>query len=887
MTSNLHLPSGGPARLAAALVALAAAPLSAQQANPPPAAANETPVALHEYVVTGVRASLISAQEIKRESVQLVDSIVAEDIGKLPDNTVADALQRVPGIQVARDNGEVNSVVIRGLPNLGTTLNGHEIFTGTARGVALQDIPAELVAGVDVYKTTAPHMIEGGIAGVIDIRLRRPFDFEGAALTASGRYINGDNADDDSWIGSALASHRWKSSAGEFGALVAVSDQRYNFKDQRVFNFLWEPVPSGGVVSSPTIDLPVTAGSLLIPGERERPAVSFSAQWRPNENLELYADLLYTGYRNKRAVHFFIGFPRFGAFTSATLTPNSTAGDTVTSTNNFHLNSTQAFSDKTDGYQFAAGAKWRRGKVKASTDFVYNWNSFKNRVVIVDVQYVAPSTFTFDLNTPHGTSVAITGGDLRNAANYRLWGLFDNHGYATSEQTSWQADAEYALDGSFFGSLKGGIRVSERDARSRQTAVNDVPPVGGRGVVSTATIPGFGSLAPDGLFSSADFPASNWYAGDPDFLRDNVGTIRQLFGRPVTDPNFDPTQSFTDSEQVYAAYVQAAYQTDVGDWPLDGTIGLRVSNTQQDLQGNLANGTPVDAGTDETDVLPVLNGRLKLKENLLFRYSAGRSITRPNFADLDPVATLNAPTTTGGAAGTGSGGNPDLQPVKSDNYDLALEYYFAEASFVSVAAFYRRIDGYVQTFASNETIGGVNYIVTRPRNSGVGHLEGFEVSYQHFPSALPEALRGFGWQANYTYIDGETDTADTSPGAPVGARATRPYAQVSRDSYNLVAIYERGPFSARLAYNWRGEFVDTFDGPNAAGSPLRTIRVKPTDRLDFSASYKWGRHLTFTLDATNLLDSEYEDYFGPTAGVYPRDYRLFDRTIEFGVRYRY
>src|SRR6187549_1274436 len=181
------------------LVALTALPSArAQQATA--TAEQEKAVELEKLVVTGVRASLESAQENKQNSVQLVDSVIAEDIGKFPDLTVADALQRVPGVQVGRTNGEVSTVLIRGLPNLGTTLNGNEIFTGTTRGVALQDIPAELVAGVDVYKSTTPDKLEGGIAGLIDIRLRNPLDRPGLQIGASGRAIFGENAGQTGYV---------------------------------------------------------------------------------------------------------------------------------------------------------------------------------------------------------------------------------------------------------------------------------------------------------------------------------------------------------------------------------------------------------------------------------------------------------------------------------------------------------------------------------------------------------------------------------------------------------------------------------------------------------------------------------------------------------------
>lgn len=851
-------------------------------------APTETPIVLDAFVVSAVRASLTSAQEIKKNSVQLIDSVVAEDIGKFPDNTVADALQRLPGIQVARDNGEVNTVLVRGLPNLATTVNGHEIFTGTGRGVALQDIPAELVAGVDVYKSNAPDQIEGGIAGLIDIRLRRPFDFNGLKVAGSARAIFGKYADKTSWIGSALFSNRWKlSGGGEFGALVSISNSTYNFKDQRVFNFLWEPVTTNFVPGQTSIELPVTAGSLLVPGERKRPAINFSLQWRPNSELELYSDVLFTGYRNKHDVHFFIGFPRFGGFQSVTLNPGTNVVSKETTVNNFHLNSTQAFQDSTDSYQAVFGATWRRDRLKFNSEIVYNWSSFKNRGVIVDVQYVAPSTFTFDLNNPDGTNVGISGGGIKDANNFRLWGLFDNHGYQTSKQTSWKADADYKLGEGLLTNVKTGLRVSSRDARSRQTSVNDVAPLAGRGVTPTTSIPGFGSLAPDGLFSTSQFGASNWYSGNPDFQRDHIDILRPLFGRPVGDPNFDPTQSFTDTEKTYAAFAQAGYKMDLAGNPLTGLVGFRAVKTDESLVGNRADGTAVNLSKSQNDFLPVFNALLKLQSDLYFRFSYGRAVTRPNFADLNPVVNLNSPTTTGGAFGTGSGGNPNLGSVTSDNFDVALEYYFAKSSSATVTGFYRSIDGYVQTFASTESIGGVNYIVTRPRNSGKGHLQGFEAAYTQFFDFLPDAFRGLGVQANYTYITGENDAADTSPGAAVGARVSRPYTGVSKNSYNVVGIYERGAFSSRLAFNWRGDYVDTFDGPNAPGNPLRVIRVKPTSRLDFSASYNLSKNWAFTVNATNLLNQKFQDYFGDDSHLHPRDSRLFDRTWEFNVRYLY
>jgi iron complex outermembrane receptor protein len=868
---------------------LALSPVQAQQTATKDSEEADKTVVLETFVVTGTRASLISAQELKRDSVQLIDSVVAEDIGKLPDNTVADALQRVPGIQVGRTNGEVNTVLIRGLPNLGTTLNGNEIFTGTSRGVALQDIPAELVAGVDVYKSTSPDKIEGGIAGLIDIRLRKPLDFNKPQIAASSRLINGEHAEETGHVSSLLLSQRWSTGAGEIGVLYSGAYQQRYFVDQTAFNFLFEPVgvPTN-IHSTGTLELPFTQGSLIIPGDRTRTAHNLSVQWRISPDFELYNDFLKTSYRDKHQVHFVIGFPRFGAFTAAQINSGNVPNST-TSVNNFHLTSTQAFVQDTDGYQNVFGARWTRGNTKLTAEYLYNWNRFRNQAFIVDTRYAAlpGDTFTFTYNDSGRANLTIPGTGITSAENYFLWGLFDNQDRSVSEQNGFKVEVEQRLTKGIFQKIAGGVRWSDRSVRFRGTSRNDIAPAGATNgdrfaptVPRASTISGFGSVNPEGPLSYYGTP--HWYGADPEFLYSHRNEVRALFGLAPGAAPYNPTLGFTDDETVLAGYVNSTFAAMVSDKPLDGAIGFRVARTTQDLQGYRTDGTAIDDSKSQTDVLPVLNTRLKLTDQWQLRFAAGRTITRPNFGDLNPAVTLNAPTTTGGGAGSGSGGNPDLKTVKSDNYDLSLEYYFANDSYFAVTAFHRDIDGYVQSFAATETIGGVPYTVVRPRNSGKGKLDGFEVSYQHFP----DSLKGLGWMANYTFIDGDTDAPDSSPGAPVGARMRKPYAQVSQHSYNVILVYEAGKFSSRLAYNWRGEFTDTFDGPNAAGSPLRQIVAKPLGTLDFSASYAINRNFTVTLDATNILKSEYQDYFF-NESLYPRDTRAYDRTIEVGLRYRY
>src|SRR5690606_32028002 len=198
---------------------------------------------LEEVVVTGIRASLAQALDVKRNNTQIVDAIVSEDIGKFPDNNVIEAMQRITGVQVTnRASGEVAGISIRGLTDINTTVNGRNIFTASGLSVALQDIPASLIKQVYVYKTRSASQIENGIAGSVDIKTQRPFDFDGPKVVLAARAINQEQADKIDPNISGLATNRWDTDAGEFGALVNLSFAETNYRDQSVTEGAMVPV---------------------------------------------------------------------------------------------------------------------------------------------------------------------------------------------------------------------------------------------------------------------------------------------------------------------------------------------------------------------------------------------------------------------------------------------------------------------------------------------------------------------------------------------------------------------------------------------------------------------------------------------------------------------
>ena len=201
------------------------------------ARAEEAP--LPTGVVSGPRASLDTARQLRRQADGIVDAVVADDIDKLPDFSVNDAVQRVTGVQIMRDRGEASAVAIRGLTQLETTINGREIFTagftGSAqmRSVDFGDLPAEMVAAIAVHKTGNASQLEGGVGGSVDLRTRRPFDFSKPALAATARTVHGDLVGGSAPQFSVLGTQRWQLGGGEFGALLSLSSQRRAWREDQ------------------------------------------------------------------------------------------------------------------------------------------------------------------------------------------------------------------------------------------------------------------------------------------------------------------------------------------------------------------------------------------------------------------------------------------------------------------------------------------------------------------------------------------------------------------------------------------------------------------------------------------------------------------------------
>ena len=868
-------------------------------------------VNLSAVTVTPLRNSLASAQSIKQDSRMVVDSIVAEDIGKLPDNSVADAMQRITGVQVAQGfQGETTSVVVRGLPNVITTLNGREIDSGVGRSFAFQNLPATAVKTIKVYKTSEASLPDGGIAGVVDMQLYRPFDFDGSKVAATFTETHSKYGGHSDPNFSVLLSNRWNTEHGEVGALLNASFMAQHYD----YNAVWGDVPvmatdaNGNPVRSSKGDLvaiPNALGADYNIGYRQRPELNYALQWKPNDSTEFYAEGLYDWMTDHYSQpYYFTDMGTSGVPASKLNISNHCYPDQLTGSpyegqticdadggewngNIYTATSTQAHQQHGRDMQHAIGVKWHGDRVQLSSDLSYNKSRFEDDTFIVDTFLKGPLDVIWGGVSGKHQNWALGGNPQLDPNNYYLNGLFQTWHTEQGKQLAWRGDGTWDINGDFFQYMDFGLRYADHKAKYVGSVEVSTPPPGGAGTGNITATPNtanqVGSLFP-GFFCSMPTTSAiptSWLTGCYNYLTENADALRNFYGLPSGLAPENPGRFYSIDEKSFAGYAQVGYGNELFGLPFDGLIGFRMERIKRNLDAFSYNAatniySPLSVNTSKPVYLPNISFNLHFTDSLQLRLVAAKTVTYPGFGQLNPSISLNPGTIN--RAGAASSGNPNLRPTKSNNYDASLEWYFAPAGYVSLGGFYRDIDGYIQNYVTDVTINGEAYQLSSPQSAGSGHLDGGEFAYQQFFDFLPGALSGLGLQLNYTYIDGST----RSPQYIGGPSVASPLQNVSRNNYNVVLMYEKYGISARLAYDYRSRFIDGFNQPNVAGV---YDEVEPANQLDFSLGYDINPHTTVVLNATNLLGSDLHQFWGDGNGR-PRDIRYQDRTVGLGVRFK-
>jgi TonB-dependent receptor len=866
-----------------------------------PANTTTTSDELQEIVVSGFRQSLVTAVEDKRTAVAIVDTIAAEDIGKFPEQNLAESLQRITGVEIQRSAGEGQFVSIRGLDPKFTQvdLDGRELPTPTGtRTFDFTIFSSDFVNAIDVYKSPTADLTEGGLAGVANVRTIDPATVKDRQLVLVAKGSDDLNSGDIDPRFTALYADKLLD--GRLGVVFGADYSKRHFENYQYQAFGLQPYvaqPAGPFTVSGLFDNAQTFN--LIPGDRERYTYLGALNFALTDNLKLYAETLYSSFTNDdvsvtdafRQTN--LAPPPLGGIISSTPSPStpSTILTTVDASGIDYRNNGRTNDYKDTLESFALGATLDEGplsfRLDASTALARELASTLALEAIGRIN--ATSTIS-------GLPAVITIDPGQNPLNPNLFNALGVNGEynqpTTDKIEAIKLDGAWHIDNGFVDQVKFGVRYAQEVNTAASQALN----------VSAQTLAGllgtpYSPTIEGGSFSSAPYMSQysvNFFGHPITYLSANISTLLAkvplstlLASTPLTE-NLASTYSVT--EDSYAGYARLDFR--VANSNLTGNIGFRMVSTkqtssgfspdlnditfnQQGAQTLIPNVTPISVGQSYNNFLPNLNLTYTFAPDLLLRFAAAKTMTRSDLSQLAPNTTVNA------NVKSISAGNPDLTPYTATQFDLSLEWYLNKGGLLSTAVFYKDVKNFIQNGSSSETLnvtqvqGGtipITFSVLQPENGGTAILRGVEVGYQQAFTFLPAPFANFGAVLNYTYVDAsQLVVTQGQPSVPLSG--------VSKDTYNLIGFYETPRFGVRVAYNYRSGYV--VDPLSYFGDG--DFR-KSYGQLDASASYHVFSNFDLTLEALNITNNALIDV--DKYGI-NRGYETDGTSVLLGARYRF
>jgi TonB-dependent receptor len=788
------------------------------------AAAQDESGKVEEVIVTGFRGSLEAALDDKKLSAAAIDSIRAEDIAKFPDSNLAESVQRIPGVSIARDAGEGRNLTVRGLGPQFTRvrINGMEAMSSTGgtdssgganrnRSFDFNVFASELFNSITARKTASADVEEGSLGATVDLRTARPFDYPGFTAVASAKGAYNDLSDDFDPRASFLISDTFAD--GKFGALFSAAYTERHLWEEGTGTVNWDNGASSGGFNPASTPTGVTlaqanAATTFYPRlprygrlthDQERLGLTGALQWQVNDRNLVNLDVLYSDFKAKRDENFLEslslsrtaaqgGKPQvlvrageigangnmmYGLFDDVDIRSEARHDELETEFTAYTLSASHELSDR-----------WNLSEMIG-----YSKSAFDNPIqTTVTFDRRNSDNYSFDFRNSARTPVLSYGFDATNPANWTFQNAAAGQGDGQSEIRLrpqavdnvfkvGQIDLEFKMTDTL--SFKGGINYKKYTFDSfeaRRASETSVPalPAGVTLADLGKVISGVGSgVIPSGTPSA-------WLIPNLDaFIRTfNIYSNTGAFALSSITNNSARGNNRSVEEEDSGAYLQANFSTDALGLPIRGDIGVRYVKTKQTAQGYIPSTviTSVVSDHEYSDTLPSLNLVAELTPDLLVRFGAAKVMARPGLGSVTPGGSIslvgNLSVTTG---------NPDLDPTRANAYDLAVEWYFAQGALLSGAVFYKDIKTYTQTLVEQKTFissglplsllsgttltGNEVFAFNRPVNTDGGPLKGFEINYQQPFKFLPAPWNNFGVLLNYTYVDSKIEYVTSTTGA--------------------------------------------------------------------------------------------------------------------------
>jgi len=876
---------------------------------------------MEEIVVSGIRASIISSIAKKRDNTSIVEAITAEDIGKLPDQSIAESIARLPGLAAQRLDGRASVITVRGLaPDFTTALlNGREQVTANNnRGVEFDQYPAELLSGVTIYKTPDAKLTGQAIGGTIDLQTVRPLAYGKQAIAVGGRIEYND-------LGALNSDVSATGYRGSFSYIdqfaddtigVAIGYARMVSPTQEERWNAWGYPDSGD-------------GNLVIGGakpfvksnELTRDGLMGVLEYRPDETFSTTIDLYYSKFNDEQRLRG-IELPLY--WSAAQLQDERTVSDGLITNGSFAGVKGVIRNDVStrDAETFAGG--WNM-----EYQFDENWSveadlsyTKVTRTDIAMESYAgtgrgggnesgATDTIGFEL-TDDGAAVFSPG---LNYADYNLiqlggpqgWGDpigdgtwssqdgFINTPTTEDELSAIRLSAERQMNNDFLSSIEIGARYSKRQKTLDDTGtfltLRDYP--------ETLIVPEQYRVDPVSLdfIGMGDMIAYDSLA----FYNDGnyIETDATAFDLSRVTNDYDIT------EKVFNLYMMANIDTEMGDTPVVGNIGLQAVYTDQEASGfatRIENGTvevnPNVDGDTYWEFLPSLNLSFEVSESTKIRLGAARVLARARMQDMNASLSFNfnvanidndvTDATLDQSPWSGGGGNPKLRPWLAKQVDLSVEHYFGAGGYVSAAGFYKKLESYIYNSRVEFDFSGIDVpftpgtfrgLVSSPDNGRGGYIYGVELSGSFPGELLAEELTGFGLTASASFTDSKVRETDTSDPIPLPG--------LSKTVINSTAYYERYGFSARISVRHRSDFLGEVSGLSLANTPVTIESETIFDaQMGFDFSDYGADGLTLLLQVNNLTNEPFTTYQNADQRQV-RDFQNYGRTFFMGFNYRF
>ena len=903
--------------------------------------------------VTGMRSSVIASQARKLDSNKIMDGITSEDMNALPDNSITETLQRVVGVSIDRYMSqddpehfsvEGNGVAVRGLTQVSSQLNGRSTFSATGgRTLSFGDIPPELMSGVMIYKSPTADQIEGGLGGTVDLETRKPFQQTGQSMAFNIAANYGDLSKKTTPSYSALYSNEWDTDFGHVGLLA---DYAYSELKTRNDSMYLRPFFTRTDIigqEGTAVYVPRGADWRSMHFDREREGQYLALQWAPTDNQELTFTYFSSNYDmtwDEDAI--FVGNDALAIQVEpgATYDPRGVIeqGRLYQPDTGIAMGSDVRVSTQDSRTQdFALEYKLYNDdyEIKASAQYVKSTSSGFDSTVATEV-LVPYIDIDLSGQLPKLSSDDSALADIsRYTWNFSQDQLYDREG----DMLALQIDSKFYIEHAIIRAIKVGARYTDSSSDNADTGYNWSPlapswvnltsgdPSVDESDVNLNTFDNFfggETTSPSSVYApiveyALDYPASYKRLNDK-FTYGEGSEWASWTQRNLTDPQYKNNQS----ENTYAAYLMAEFSFDEIAYPIMGNVGVRYVKTKNSAKGYLTYPqveffgnsaySAMNAENTYSHLLPSFNIKVELMESLLVRLAGAKAIARPDYSQMAANQVLIAnytdefqealksdptlvPTPDNYVLTSNADQNPYLEPMESTQFDFSLEWYYSQSNTAYLALFTKDIDGYQAKQEVIENYGAqgfdnYDYKVTRPVNSGSATLRGAEVSINHFFTSLPSPFDGFGVSANYTYIDSSTDIElDTQPVDTDGSSyGEMPYAGISKNAYNIVAMYERDSLHLRLAYNWRSKYLTSigangFNGSNAGIDWKLPVYNEAAGFLDASIAYDITDNITLSLEANNLTNEVSRNIMQQNApGNQHSAYHYSDSRYTFSIR---